>query len=261
MFKMFDREDTAGAVSNAIKMPRHGKRMVLDTVIEHRAATPISACEIAIQGSMKGEDRNTGMITSATLAIDSTAEKFANAACYYRINGTNYSVAADSAGNAFSAAHVIGDGASALWGVINIYIDAAGAFSSRVPTTPQVYTSAELALVAAEAMVTPSNLCYVGHILIQSDTSTWTANTDNMTDGGELTTADFRSATSSFITFQDGAGGDISDQLTATELTNGRSLVNIPVSDTMMAAGYVRLYLKTLTGTGYVTSRLKIIGD
>jgi hypothetical protein len=261
MFKMFDREDTAGAVSNAIRMPKHGKRMVLENVIEHRAATPVSACEVAIQGSMKGDDRDTGMITSAMLAVDTTATRFANAACYYRINGTNYSVAADAAGNTFSAAHVIGDGASKLWGVINVYIDTSGAFSTRVPMETQTYASAELALTAAEAMVTPSTLCYVGHILIQSDATTWTANTDDMTDGSDLTTADFRSATSSFITFQDGAGGDITDQMTATELTNGRSLVNIPVSDTMMGAKWVRLYLKTLTGTGYLTSRLKIIGD
>jgi hypothetical protein len=261
MFKMFDREDTAGAVSNAIRMPKYAKRMILENVIEHRAATPVSACEVAVQGSMKGDDRDTGMITSATLAVDSTATKFGNAAFYYRIAGTNYSKAADSDGNAFTAAHVIGDGASALYGVINIYIDASGNFYSKVPLTPQIYATAELALAAAEAIVTPSNLCYVGHILIQSDTSTWTANTDDMTDGSDLTTADFRSATSSFVTFQDGAGGDITDQMTATELTNGRSLVNIPVSDTMMGAKWVRLYLKTLTGTGYLTSRLKIIGD
>lgn len=261
MFLMFDKEDTIGAVSNAIRMPRHGKRMVLDTIVKHRAATAVSAVEIAVQGSMTGEDKDTGVITNPTLALDSTVERFANAAFYFRINGTNYSVAADSAGNTFTAAHVIGDGASALWGVVNVYIDAAGAFSTRVPISPQVYTTAELALTAADAMVTPSNLCYVGHILIQSDTTTWTANTDNMTDGGELTTADFRSASSSFITFQDGAGGDITDQLTSDELTNGRSFVNIPVSDTMMAAKYIRLYLKGLTGTGTITTRLKIVGD
>jgi hypothetical protein len=261
MFKMFDREDTAGAVSNAVKMPKHGKRMILDTVIEHRAATAVSACEIAVQGSMKGADKDTGVITGATLAVDSTATKFANAAFYFRIAGTNYSVAADSAGNAFSAAHVIGDGESALYGCINVYINSSGAFVTKVPVSPQIYATAELAMAAADAIETTSNLCYAGRILIQSDTSAWTANTDDMTDGSDLTTATFYSASSSFITLQDGTGGDITDQLTATELTNGRSLVNIPVSDTMMGAGYVRLYLKTLTGTGYVTSRLKIIGD
>ncbi len=259
MFLMFDKEDSIGAVSNAIRMPKHGKRMVLDTIVKHRAAVEVSAVEIAVQGSMTGEDKDTGVITNPTLAIDSTAERFANAAFYFRIAGTNYSVAADSAGNTFSASHVIGDGASALWGVVNVYIDAAGAFSTRVPMPTQIYASAELALVAAEAMATPSNLCYVGHILIQSDTSTWTANTDTLST--EVTTADFRSASSSFITFQDGAGGDITDQLTSDELTNGRSFVNIPVSDTMMAAKYIRLYLKTITGTGTITTRLKIVGD
>ena len=261
MFKMFDRATTQGWVSNAIRMPRNATHFVLDVEVEHRAATPVSACEIAIQGSMKGADRDTGVITTPTLGTDSTTEKFSNTAFYYRIAGTNYSVAADSAGNAFSAAHVIGDGASALWGVVNIYIDAAGAFSTRVPKAIQTYSTAELALTAAEAMVTPSNLCYVGKILINSDTSTWTANTDDLTDGSDLTTADYYAASPSFINFTDNAGGDVTCSFSATELTNGRAFVNIPVSDAMMAAKFCRLYIKTLTGTGYVTARLKIVGD
>ena len=261
MFRLFDDVASQGTVSNAIKMPRGTKRMAMEVVVKHRAATPVSACEIAVQGSLRGEDKDTGVITSATLAIDSTATRYANAAFYYRINGTTYSVAADSAGNQFTAAHVIGDGASALWGVINIYIDAAGTFVSLVPAATQIYATAELALTAAEAMATPSAYCYVGHILINSDTSTWTAKTDDMTDASDLTTADFYSETSSFINFTDNAGGDVTNNMTATELTNGRSFVNIPVSDAMMAAKWVRLYMKTLTGTGKIIARLMVVGD
>lgn len=223
---------------------------------DSRAATKISAVTIKLQGSHTGNSAVTGVTgdddndSNPALAVGSTAERVANGAFDFRINGTNFSKAAVSAGSVFTAAHVIGDGASALWGVILIYIDKAGLIISKAPLATQVYASAELAHVAgdalqAEPVLDSAGAAYIGRVLIQSDTTTWTANTDDMTNASDLTTATFLSDTGDFFDLA-------SHTLTAKELVSQRAMFHITVKN----AYFTRLYLSTLTGIGRVSAWL-----
>lgn len=244
-FKLLDAV-TAVKASPAVKLPKNTRDHTTDVSFLSTGDTAISAVTAILQGSSTGEDAVTGVITNPTIAIDSTATRYANAAFTYLIKGTTYSKAGDSGGNTFTAAHVIGNGSDDLWGVINIYINSSGTLISKVPIATQVYTSAALAITASDNMLALpfSELCYVGRILINANAKTWTANTDDMTDGSDVTTADFFPKTSSFADLDTHA-------FSAAEITAKRAMfhtVNKP-------ARYVRVYLSALTGTGQVTAR------
>ena len=217
----------------------------LNTIIgdfKQIGATAFSAATINFQGSHTNEDAETGMVTNPTLVIGSDATKFANAAFRYLIDNTNYLKAVNTTGTAFTAAHVIGDGASALWGVINVYINAAGAWLTEVPLATQVYTTAALALAAADAMPARGGYVKVGKILINSDTTTWTANTDDMTNASDLTTANFISNTSTFQDLTVYA-------LVAADIALGRCMFHVNSKN----LPFVRIFLSVLTGSMAVT--------
>ena len=243
-FKLLDAATAIGAgrsIKPALGVQIHN----VDIVITSLAATKISALTVNLQGSETNEDAATGVITTPTLAIGSTAERFSNVLFYYRIDNTNYNKAAVAAGSTFTAAHVIGDGASALWGCIDIYINAAGTMVTKVPLTPQIYTTAALAHAAADAAKLTqytSDLCYVGRILINSDTTTWTANTDDMTAASDLTTATFLSAIPSFYDLAIHA-------LSAADITAQRSAFHV----VSKSSHYIRAFISALTGTGQIT--------
>ncbi len=250
MHKLLDGV-TAVGVSDAI-YGRSTSLSVIDHTVqvqfESRAATKISAVTIRLQGSQTGVVADTGVIgdddndSDPALVVGSTATRVANSAFNYQIKGTSYSKAAVAAGSVFTDAHVIGDGASALWGVILIYVDVNGLIVTKVPLSPQIYASAELAHVAGDALVHPGNAAYIGRILIQSDSTTWTANTDDMTNASDLTTATFLSESGDFFDL-------VSHTFTAKELVSQRAMFHV----TAKSIPYARLYLSTLTGTGKVT--------
>lgn len=244
MFKLLD-EATAIGASRAIRASKGITTWVTDVVFKSLAATKISALTVILQGSSTGEDAETGVIVDPAIAIGSTAERVANGTFYYRINNTNYTLAANAAGSVFTAAHVIGDGASALWGCINLYVNAAGTIVTKVPLTPQIYATAALAHAAADAIPTTSDLCYIGRILIQSDATTWTANTDDMTNASDLTTATFISQTPSFSTIT-------STAFSGAQITAQRA----KVVSTNVHDKFIRVFISALTGTGTITVRL-----
>jgi hypothetical protein len=99
---------------------------------------------------MNAADAVTGVITNPTLAVGPIApEKFAWSAFTDLINGVTYSKTANE--TTFTAAHVV---SATRYGVIDIYIDAAGAFLTVVPLATQAYTSAALAHGATGQTVT-----------------------------------------------------------------------------------------------------------
>lgn len=245
MFKLFENVAAVG-VSRCIRLRENQDAIDIYAEFDSLAAVKVSAVTIEIQGAPNNNEDLTGIITDPGLAIDSTVTRFGNAAFKFRINGTNYSKAADSAGNTFTAAHVIGNGSDDLWGCIWVGINAAGTFVTRVPLTPQVYTSAALAHAAVDALAVRSDLCYVGRILINANALTWTGNTKNLTDSSEVTTATFISATSNFITLD-------THQFNSDEITAQKAMWHV----TNRSMNYVRLYLSTLTGTGRVRSWIK----
>ncbi len=206
------------------------------------AATPISAVTVVLQGSSTNADEKNGVITNPTFAIGSAAAKFSNAAFDFIVDGTSATKAVNTIGTVFTAAHVV---SSSKYGVINIYIKSDGTWLTKVPKTPQDYASAALAHTAGDGIAAPAAAyIYVGRILIANDSSTWTANTHNLTNAGDVTTATFLSVTSSFYAL----ATHVCD---ANEITAHRAMFHRIDKE----ADYTRVYLSTLTGTGEVNVR------
>lgn len=130
--------------------------------------------------------RNTGLVTKGTLLIDATPEKFkTTTTATYVINGVTYTKTAATA-ILFTAAHVV---TASKFAVILIQINAAGTISTKVPLATQAYNSAALALAALPAP--DAGNVALGYIAIAAKAATWTANTDDLTNGSDLTTATF----------------------------------------------------------------------
>lgn len=131
-----------------------------------------------------------GVLQAGGLAVDATAEKFkTTATLYWRRNGIQFSKAATSA-IVFTAAHVV---AASKFGVVLVQITDAGVISTKVPASTQSYNTAPLALAALPAA--DANNTVVGYIAIANNTGAWTANTDDLTNGSDVTTATFVDAT------------------------------------------------------------------
>ncbi len=128
----------------------------------------------------------TELLRKGTLAIDATPEKFKTTSiAAYRIGGVVYTKAATTA-IVFTAAHVV---TASKFAVILIQINAAGTVSTKVPLATQAYNSAPLALAALPSP--DAGNVSLGYIAIAAKAATWTANTDDLTNGSDLTTAAF----------------------------------------------------------------------
>lgn len=230
---------TAVKASEAIRANNNSEHTVYAN-FRSLAAVKVSAVTIKLQGSETGTDNETGVISNPTLVIGSTAERVANSAFDYLINGTTYTKAAVAAGSVFTSAHVV---SATKFGVILLYINAAGTIISKVPLATQTYNTAALAHAAADVILTNNEECHIGRILINAGAGAWTANTDDMTAASDLTTATFLSETSTFI---DLASHDFS----AAEITTQKAMFHV----TNKGVQFVRLYLSTLTGTGEVNA-------
>lgn len=240
-FKLLDGATAIGA-SPAIKVGKNVIDHTCDVKFTSLAATAISALTVVLQGASTNEHAVTGPITNPTLAIGSTAEQWKTGTFYYRINNTNYSKATVAAGAAFSAAHAV---TAEKYGVVLCFINAAGTVSTKVVSATQAYTTAALAHTAADAYlptVLTSDLCYIGRILINAESGNdWNANTDDLTNGSDLTTATFLSEP---ITFMDLG----TNAFSAGEITAMRAMWHTPAKNVR----YVRLFVSALTGTGEI---------
>lgn len=127
-----------------------------------------------------------GLLVHGALAISATPEDFkTTATAVYTIAGVTYTKAATD-GLSFSAAHVI---TATKFGVVLVQIDAAGTVTTKVPADPQAYDTAEDALAALPA-VDAGNVS-LGYIAIEAGVADWDANTDDMTNASDVTTAAF----------------------------------------------------------------------
>lgn len=130
------------------------------------------------------------LLSIGTLAISGTAEKFKTTTTLYAlVNGVQITKTATD-NLTFSAAHVV---TANLFGAILLQIDVAGNITTYVgeatQTTAMGYASAALAIAALPAA--EANKTAIGYIVVNADTANWTANTDDLTDGSDLTTASF----------------------------------------------------------------------
>jgi hypothetical protein len=133
---------------------------------------------------------------STELSVGSTATRIANTAFKYQLNGTAYTGSANAAGSTFTTANTINTaaGAGTFWGAWSVEIDSSG----NVYTYPagglsnQVYTS------EAEAISNLPAPTYhpMGFVTIECNTgASWTANTDDLTEGSDCTSCNFYNAT------------------------------------------------------------------
>jgi hypothetical protein len=127
-----------------------------------------------------------GVLYAAGLAIHSVAEQFKTTNRFVgRLNGETFGKAATTA-LTFSAAHVV---TASKFGAILVQITPTGTISTKVVGSPQAYTTAAAALAALPA-ADAGNVA-MGYIAIAAKAATWTANTDDLTNGSDLTTASF----------------------------------------------------------------------
>ncbi len=210
---------------------------IVSWYIEPTGIAPVSAGKIMIQGSPSNEGADNGAINTPAIAIGSTAERVANGLFYYRLGGTNYSKDAVAAGSVFSAAHVI---SASKYGAIRIFINAGGDVSSDVPLATQAYITALAAITAANAITIPTGKIQIGLIVIQNDASLWTANTDDLTNASDVTTATFYSITSSFTSINEYT-------LTAGDIIAQKGTNYIAST---LPAVWSRVFLSAITGDG-----------
>ena len=129
------------------------------------------------------------IVVAGALGIDATPEKFLLALSRYRVGGLYVEKAAETA-IVFTANHVV---TASKYGIVLVQVDNAGAITTKTPgatqTTAMAYASAAAALAALPAA--SSGKLAIGYIAIHNNAGDWTANTDDLTDGSDLTTAEF----------------------------------------------------------------------
>ncbi|HUR55800.1 MAG TPA: hypothetical protein VMZ71_16805 [Gemmataceae bacterium] len=178
------------------------------------------------------------LLAIGTLAIDVVPEKFkTTTTATFTVGGWQTTKAAQTAVT-FTAAHVV---SASKFGVILIQVNSAGTISTKVPSATQAYNSAALAFAALPAA--DAGKVALGYIAIAAKAATWTANTDDLTNGSDLTTAAFVDAPLNGIypqmmTVMSEADGDIDLTISETRirtfyvnaLVNGRKFTSAIVS-------------------------------
>lgn len=194
--KLLDGATAIGA-SRGIKVGEHNTHHSVLVQYEEIGATAVSALVVNLLGCPHNEGARIGVVGSPAIAIGSTPENVANGAFTYLINGTPYKKAAVTAGTELPVGYTV---AASKFGIIHLYINAAGTITFGFPAAAQSYATAVAAIAAASLIVTDStgvdvnSLCFIGRVLIVADVGGWTANTDDMTDASDLTTAHFTDA-------------------------------------------------------------------
>lgn len=183
---------------------------------------PAGGYAIGTDGTLfKGRTFANCVLTKSTLIKDvTTAEQFSTSTTsLYRVLGAQYSKTA-AVDLTFTAAHVI---TASKFGAILVQINAAGTISTKVVASPQAYDTAALALAALPSP-DAGNIA-LGYIQIANNTGDWTANTDDLTNGSDVTTAAFVDASEvgdfpNVFDLMSEADGDIDLVFTETGVRN-----------------------------------------
>jgi hypothetical protein len=135
------------------------------------------------------------------LAISGVAaEKYkTTATAYYKLDGIQRSRSAID-NQLFSAADTINTAAAAgqYWGIWAIQATATGTLSTKSPSADQVYAN-EAAAIAALPAADAGNVVLAYITLRSKEATAWTANTDDMTEGVDIDTANFTDITAEHL--------------------------------------------------------------
>lgn len=234
--------ETSEARTQSVQLTRHTGRDVNQRgrvrawIASDSSGTPCPQLHLptAVAAGADGKLLPTGynparLIAKGTLAVSAVAaEKFkTTATAGFHVNGGYYTKAATD-NLTFSAAHVV---TASKFAVILIQINAAGTVSTKVPGSPQAYNTAALAL-AALPEPDAGNVA-LGYIAIAAKAATWTANTDDLTNGSDLTTAAFVDAnenagTPAEFSLTSEADGDIDVAITDAKVRTHYLAVELP---------------------------------
>lgn len=182
----------------ALPAPDSGNVVIGALVVEAKNATwTANTDDIVAASDLENFDLINAVtdrfITQGTIAIDAAPEKFQISTGFtYSIHGVKYTKAAATA-ITFTAAHAC---TASKYLAILLQIDSAGTVSSRVPlidgrsqTATQGYDSYDAAVAALPQ--TEADKVAFGMIVVLADGTGWTANTDDMTAGSDLTSVAF----------------------------------------------------------------------
>ncbi len=147
-------------------------------------------CSILLYNS-SGEE----ILSGSSLAIDATPEKFKTLAKVVLVSGGVVVEKAATTAIVFTAAHVV---TASKFGIILVQINkTTGAITTKCPgatqTTPMAYDDAAAALAALPSPA--AGTFALGWIKIHNNSGDWTANTDDLTDASDVTTATFSAHT------------------------------------------------------------------
>jgi hypothetical protein len=195
-----------------------------------------------------------GAVIPAALGEGSTPTdgKVAWGAFPFRIGGVNKNKAADAVGVAFTAVHKV---AASKFGAIAININAAGTINTQINSAAQTDTlahnSALIALqkVQSPEFLPPTDYIRIGYILIANDASLWTANTDDLTDGNDVTTATFIDITSSYRELGE-------HDLNSDDIAKGEGIFFLSEK---LKSKYFRLFYSAITGNVELTSEVDFV--
>lgn len=244
MHKLMDGFAAVGA-TNTINVPKEARKIGVRMQVTDNESNPaggITAVSLVWQGLntsvLIGTD--SGLLTSPGMAeaSSSTDSKVAFGAFGYRIDGANYTIAASTGGSAITAFGTI---ALSKFGGFLVQINAAGTVSMKAPSAAQSYATDALAAVAVNALEADGGNVKMGKVLIENDGTEWTAGTDDLNPGSDVTQAAFDDEPLGALdidSYQFGVG----------DLTNKAAWWTIDNK----GERHGRLYLKTLTGTGTV---------
>lgn len=126
-----------------------------------------------------------GILSSPLLAIDATAEKFKTTNPFAASIGGVVITKAAQAAIVFSGAYVI-TGAN-KWGAFRVQMAANGTISTKGAASA---FATEVLAIAALPAVDAGNIS-LGYISVQAKNATWTANTDDLTNGSDCVVAHF----------------------------------------------------------------------
>lgn len=139
----------------------------------------------AVTGIVRIVAQSDAIVTLPVFAVDATPEKYDITAFIARVGGIFVEKAATAAG-LFTANHVI---TANKYGAILFQMTNAGVISTKVVATPQAYNDAASALAALPAA--DAGKLAIGYLAIHNNAGDWVANTDDLTNGSDLTTAAF----------------------------------------------------------------------
>lgn len=174
------------------------------------------------------------IVVATTISKHSTPEQLATAICRVLVGGKFVEKGAATA-ITFTANHVV---SASKYGCILVQIDNAGTISTKVVAATQAYDTAAEALVNLPAA--DSGKLRLGYIAIAAKAATWTANTDDLTDGSDLTTATFVSDAATVKSCLTGAVTPVAFERVGGTLSS--TLSNIRTRDSAQ-----RLYVLTTT--------------